>query len=86
MISFQNANRGRGAHSSFGKNGPDSISRAWLATPPPQQVYYLPKIPVPIYTPVSRRVIMFKWLTQGHNTFTVSGLEPITFGLRTLHD
>ena len=44
-----------------------------------------PALPVPIYTPGSRGVIMVKCLTQGHNTLTVTGLEPTTFCLWNQH-
>ena len=44
-----------------------------------------PALPVPIYTPGLRGVIMVKCLTQGHNTLTVTGLEPTTFCLWIQH-
>ena len=40
-----------------------------------------PSLPVPIYTPGWREVIIIKCLTQGHNTLTVTGHEPPTFCL-----
>ena len=44
-----------------------------------------PGLPVPIYTPGWRGVIMVKCLTQGHNTLTVTGFEPTTFCLWIQH-
>ena len=44
-----------------------------------------PALPLPIYTSGSRGVIMVKFLTQGHNTLTVTGLEPTIFCLWTQH-
>ena len=67
-------NTGRGAHLPLEKNGPDSFfCYVRLATPPPQQARNFLALPVPIYTPGSREV-MVKCLTQGHNMLAVTGL------------
>ena len=66
--------------------GPDSFSVVWgsLHLLHNEPVIF-PALPVPIYTPESRGVIMVKCLTQGHNTLIVTGLEPTTFCLWTQH-
>ena len=66
--------------------GPDSFSVVWgsLHLLHNEPVTF-PALPVPIYTPGWRGVIMVKCLTQGHNTLAVTGLEPTTFCLWIQH-
>ena len=66
--------------------GPDSFSVVWgsLHLLHNEPVTF-PALPVPIYTPGWRGVIMVKCLTQGHNTLTIAGLEPTTFCLWIQH-
>ena len=66
--------------------GPDSFSVVWgsLHLLHNEPVTF-PALPVPIYTPGWRGVIMVKCLTQGHNTLIATGLEPTTFCLWIQH-
>ena len=84
--SFQPVNTGLGTHLPLETNGPDSFFCCMgLATHLPQQVCYLPSIVGTHFSPGSREVIIGKYLTQGHNTLTVTGLKPTTFCLWTQH-
>ena len=66
--------------------GPDSFSVVWgsLHLLHNESVTF-PVLPVPIYTPGWRGVIMVKCLTQVHNTLIITGLEPTTFCLWIQH-
>ena len=86
MVNFQPVHTSRGAHLLLEMNWARLISRCvgpgvWgsLHLLHNEPVTF-PALPVPIYTPGSRGV-MVKYLTQGHNTLTVMGLEPTTFCL-----
>ena len=85
-VSFQPVNTGRGAYSLSKRMGQTPFSVVWgslhlLHNKP----VTFPALPVPIYTPRLRGVIMVKCLTQGHNMLTVTGLKPTTFCLWTQH-
>ena len=81
-VNFQPVNTDRGAHLPLEANWARLIFRCMgtLHLLHNEPVTF-PALPVPIYTPGWRGVIMVKCLTQGHNTLTVMGLEPTTFCL-----